>query len=125
MDAVNKMIGFYKKAVLENYYNFNGRATLPEYWWFVLANVIVAFVIGIVDGILASVIGIAILGTIYSLAVLLPSLGVAARRLHDTGKSGWNLLWTLIPLLGAIYVIYLLVQKGETGKNAFGEPVKK
>lgn len=117
MDIVNKMIGFYKKAVFENYYNFNGRSTLPEYWWFVLANVIVSFVIGIFDGILANVIGIAILGTIYSLAVFLPGLGAAVRRLHDMGKSGW---WILVPL----YNIYLLIQKSEPGKNAFGDPVK-
>lgn len=120
MDMVNKMIAFYKKAVLENYFNFEGRASVPEYWWFVLANVIVSIVVSIVDGIL----GLGVLGLIYALAVLLPSLGVAARRLHDIGKSGWNLLWSLIPLLGAIYVIYLLVQKSETGKNKFGEPVK-
>ena len=119
-----KLIENYKKVVFKNYFNFKGRANRGEYWWFVLANIIVAFVVGFIDGILASVVGIAILGLIYNLAILLPSLGAGARRLHDINKSGWNLLWSLIPFIGAIYVIYLLVLKGDAGKNRFGDAVK-
>lgn len=113
MEIINKMIGFYKKAILENYFNFNGRAAVGEYWWFVLTNFLISLVITIV----AATIKFPLLDTVYSLAVLLPSLGVAVRRLHDIGKSGW---WVLAPL----YNIYLLIQKSEPNKNAFGEPTK-
>ena len=119
-EYVDKMVGFYKKAVVDNYFNFDGRAALGEYWWFFLANFIIAVVIGIIGGIIPF---LSILGTLYNLAVLLPSLGCAARRLHDMGKSGWHLLWCLIPILGTIYVIYLLVQKSDPEKNAWGDPV--
>lgn len=118
MEAINKMINFYKKAVLENYYNFEGRAGVGEYWWFFLANLIISVAISIVDSILASMIGMAVLGTIYSLAVFLPGLGAAVRRLHDMGKNGW---WVLVPL----YNIWLLIQPSEPKKNTYGDPVKK
>lgn len=107
------MIEWYKKVVLENYANFNGRARRAEYWWFFLANVIVSIVLQIID----SVIGIAVLGTIYSLAVLLPSIAVAIRRMHDVGKSGW---FILIP----IYNLILACTEGDKGQNEYGPDPK-
>ena len=87
-------------AVLKKYVEFGGRATRSEFWWFVLANFIVSNLIGFVS---------ATLSLVYSLAVLLPSLAVGARRLRDAGFSPWLLLLWLIPLFGWIALIILYV----------------
>ena len=106
--------------VLKNFYKFEGRARRKEYWMFVLFNLIVSIVLGIVDT--AARTGISgtnsgIIGTIYSLVVLLPSLAVAVRRMHDVGKSGW---FILIP----IYNFILAVSEGDTGSNEYGPDPK-
>ncbi len=83
--------------------------------------VIASVVLSIVDGMLGlQMNGSGILSSLFGLAVLLPSIAVGARRLHDIGKSGWNLLFGLIPLLGAIYLIYLYVQPSQSGSNQYG-----
>lgn len=114
------MIEWYKKVVLENYANFNGRARRAEYWWFVLANLIVSVVLAVVD----SVIGMQILGGIYSLAVLVPSIAAVVRRLHDVNKSGWFIFIILIPIIGAIWLIVLLATEGTKGSNEYGSDPK-
>ncbi len=88
-------------AVLKNYAGFSGRARRKEYWIFGLFNMIFAIVAMILDNIL----GIALKGVwygpiygLYGLAILIPSLAVAVRRLHDVGKSGWFLFISLIPI---------------------------
>jgi uncharacterized membrane protein YhaH (DUF805 family) len=89
------MIDWYKKVVFENYANFKGRARRSEYWYFILCNLLITIVLAILDGILGLKIGNSssgVLGTIYGLAVFIPGLAVAVRRLHDIGKSGWLLL---------------------------------
>ena len=106
--------------VLKNYYKFEGRARRKEYWMFVLFNLIVSIVLGIVDTAVGTRIpesSSGIIGTIYSLGVLLPSLGVAVRRMHDVGKSGW---FILIP----IYNFILSVSEGDTGSNEYGPDPK-
>ena len=113
-------IGWWKKVVLENYANFEGRARRSEYWWFVLINMIISFVIGFVFGLLAGVLespAIAMVGNIYSLAVLVPSLAVGVRRIHDVGKSGW---FILIP----IYNLILFFTEGDKGPNEYGPDPK-
>ncbi len=105
--------------VLKNYVTFKGRANRPEYWYFVLVNFIVAILIGIVG----VMVHLPVLSDIYSLAVLLPSLAVGARRLHDTDRSGWWLLIGLVPLIGFIVLIVFFVQKGTEKENRFGKPV--
>ena len=102
-------------GVLKKYADFNGRARRKEFWMFFLFNLIVAIVLGVID----SMIGIPVLGLIYSLGVLLPSLAVGARRLHDTGKSGWWLLLGLIPLVGLILIIFW-VMDSNPGDNQYG-----
>ena len=114
------MIEWYKKVVLENYANFNGRARRSEYWYFTLANVIATVVLAVVD----SVIGIQILGSIYSLAVLVPGLAVAVRRLHDVNKSGWFYLLILLPVIGWIWLIVLFCTEGDKGTNEYGPDPK-
>ena len=75
----------YYLKVLQNYATFTGRARRSEYWYFALFNMIVSFIIGFIGGITDFI----FLGNIYSLAVLIPSLAVGLRRMHDVGKSGW------------------------------------
>ena len=77
----------YYFKVLQNYAVFTGRASRAEYWYFVLFNLIFSFVIGFIGGMLK----VPILGTIYSLAVLIPGIAVGVRRMHDVDKSGWFL----------------------------------
>lgn len=107
------------KAVFSKYVTFSGRARRAEYWWFVLFSFIVSIVLTAIDfGVLGVRSGL--LGNIWSLAVLLPSLAVAARRLHDTDRSAWWLLVFLIPLIGFIVLIVFFAQKGTEGGNRFG-----
>ena len=101
---------------LSNYANFSGRASRSEYWYWVLFQIVVAIAASIIDAVAT----MGILGIVTGLGLLLPSLAVSVRRLHDIGKSGWNILWGLIPLLGAIYLIYLYVQPSAPGANEYG-----
>ena len=108
-----------RTVLLQKYVNFSGRAMRSEYWWYVLFVVIVAVVLAIIDNL---VIGASLLGSIWSLATLLPSLGVSVRRLHDLDKSGWWLLLGFIPLIGALVLLYWFCQPGTPGDNRFGPP---
>ncbi|MGB3613789.1 MAG: DUF805 domain-containing protein [Elainellaceae cyanobacterium] len=109
-------------SVLKKYAVFSGRARRKEYWMFVLFNILIAIAIAFVEAILGGISGTdqSILSVIYSLAVLLPSLGVATRRLHDTGRTGWWLLLGFIPIIGSIVVIVFLCKDSEPGTNAYG-----
>ncbi|MDY0250058.1 MAG: DUF805 domain-containing protein [Pseudomonas sp.] len=109
--------------VLKKYAVFNGRARRKEYWFFILFNLIISIVLGVIDGVIGSVsaeAGIGLLGGIYSLAVLLPGLAVSVRRLHDTNRSGWWLLIGLIPLIGAIVLIVFLASDSKPEENQYG-----
>ncbi|ANJ67332.1 hypothetical protein A9404_08010 [Halothiobacillus diazotrophicus] len=110
--------------VLKQYAVFNGRARRAEYWYFVLFNLIISIVLGIVDGMLGSS-GVGLLGGLYSLAVLIPSLAVSVRRLHDTNRSGWWLLLLLIPLIGFIVILIFMVQDSTPGENTYGSNPKE
>jgi uncharacterized membrane protein YhaH (DUF805 family) len=99
----------YYIKVLQNYANFNGRARRSEYWYFVLFN----FIISLVLGLIGAAVNFEFLGNIYSLAVLIPSLAVAVRRMHDVGKSGW---FILIP----IYNLILACTDSQSGDNEYG-----
>ena len=116
----------YYTDVIKKYTQFTGRATRKEYWMFVLFNVIISFVIGFIDKLLGLdfTLGLwqtGVLSIIYSLFVLLPGTAVSVRRLHDIDKSGWNLLLSLIPLVGAIIVIVFMCKPGTAGVNKYGE----
>lgn len=111
---------WYLKCVKGHYVDFDGRARRTEYWMFVLVNVIISIVIGLIG----RAIGLEVLGSLYSLAVLLPGLAVGARRLHDTGRSGWwQLIW-LVPVIGWIWLIVLFATEGNSGSNEYGEDPK-
>lgn len=109
-------------SVLKQYAVFSGRARRTEYWMFVLCNVIVMLLLGMVDKLIGG--DNELISSIYSLAVLLPSLAVAARRLHDTDRSTWWLLLGLIPIIGTLVLIYFMVCNGQQGPNRFGDDPK-
>ena len=102
---------------MNNYVNFNGRASRSEYWWFALFAIIVSFIATALE--IAA--GVAFLNIIFSLAIFLPYLGLGFRRLHDLGKSGWWLLISFIPILGFIVLLVFFVMEGENHPNQYGE----
>jgi uncharacterized membrane protein YhaH (DUF805 family) len=113
--------------VLKKYAVFNGRARRKEYWMFFLFNIIISIVLIIVDGIVgtsAAPGALGLLGGLYALALLIPGIAVAVRRLHDTGRSGWWILIGLVPFVGGIILIVFLVQDGTPGDNQFGSNPK-
>lgn len=107
--------------VLKKYAVFEGRARRKEYWMFMLFNIIIAFVLGLIDGMVGLSFGIfGALSGLYSLAVLIPGIAVSVRRLHDTNRSGWYLLIGFIPIVGPIVVLVLMVLDSQPGDNRFG-----
>lgn len=108
-------------AVLKKYAVFSGRASRTEYWMFVLFTFLISLALSMLEGLFSDT---SILSGLYSLAVLIPSLAVAVRRLHDSSKSGWWLLIAFIPIIGVFVLLAFMIMDSTPGKNAFGEPVK-
>lgn len=122
---------WYLKVVRDNYANFNGRARRMEYWMFELVNFLIIIGLVIVGSILSAVTrsgGIVYLFIalycLYGLAMLIPSLAVSVRRMHDTGRSGWWLLINLVPFIGGIWFLVLTILEGDPGNNAYGASPK-
>ena len=129
---------YWLECFTKHYADFSGRARRSEYWGTVLFNGLIQAGLSIILSIVATILfsSIEINGEvtvspllfvlinipryIYSLVWLLPSLAVAVRRLHDIGKSGWNLLWILLPIVGAIMLIYWCCQDSQVGENKWG-----
>lgn len=97
-------------AVLKKYAEFSGRARRQEFWMFVLISFVASLVLSFIRP----------LWMIYNFAVLIPSIAVCTRRLHDTGRSGWWQLLALVPVIGAIVVLVFAAQDGQPGDNQFG-----
>jgi uncharacterized membrane protein YhaH (DUF805 family) len=113
----------YYTEVLQKYAVFSGRARRAELWMFALINLLISIGLAIVDSILGTsgaAAGSGVLGTVYSLAVLIPSIAVGVRRLHDTGRSGWWYLIVFVPLVGWIALIYFWVLDSQPGSNQYG-----
>lgn len=114
--------------VIKKYAVFSGRARRKEYWYFFLFHIIVSIVLVMIDGAAGSYspdTGYGLISGIYTLAVILPSLAVAVRRLHDTGRSGWWILIAFIPLIGAIILLVFMVLDGKPGPNQYGDNPKE
>ncbi len=114
--------------VISDFKDFSGRARRKEYWMFVLFNLIFGIVAAGLDEILGLYnyeFGYGPINAIYGLILLIPSLAVAVRRLHDIGKSGWMLLILFIPLIGVIWLLILLVREGELSANQYGPNPKE
>ena len=111
----------FKQSVItclkNKYADFNGRAGRPEFWWFALFCLVLGLVVQMILG--------DIIGMLVNLALLLPSLAVGIRRLHDTDKSGWWLLLVFIPIVGIIVLIVFWVQDSQADSNAFGPSPKE
>lgn len=116
----------YTKVVLQKYVVFSGRARRAEYWFFFLATFLGGIIIGFVTGFAAGMSDlnqreaegvVDMVATIYQLALIVPSISVGVRRLHDSNKSGW---WLLVPF----YNLYLLIRKGTVGPNFYGPDPK-
>lgn len=113
---------------LKKYATFSGRSRRSEYWYYVLFYLIIAIVLAFIDrsaGTLMGDRGVGVLGGIFALSMLLPSLAVGARRLHDTGRTGWWQLIALIPLIGAIVLLVFYVQDSHPGSNQYGPNPKE
>ena len=114
-------------GVLKKYVVFEGRARRKEYWFFVLFNVLISMGLAIIDRLTGTVdpeTGLGVLSGLYALGVMLPGMAVSVRRLHDTGRCGWWLLITLIPVLGALIFLYFLVLDGDAESNEYGPSPK-
>lgn len=118
--------------VLKNYAVFSGRARRKEYWMFALFQLIFALAAMAIDNIIGTTFKIGeqsipygYVYMIYTLALLIPALAVAVRRLHDVGKSGWFLLICLIPIIGVIWLLVLLVTDSKPGDNEYGPNPKE
>lgn len=117
--------------VLQQYADFEGRARRKEFWMFTLINFLIVMALQTLLFMVAgmnpeSTLGVAISGILglYGLGVFIPSLAVAVRRLHDTNRSGWWILISLVPIIGAIVLIVFYVQDSQPGTNQYGENPK-
>ncbi|APO96913.1 DUF805 domain-containing protein [Xanthomonas vesicatoria] len=121
---------------LKRYADFEGRSRRKEYWMFMLLQVIVLVVLGIMFGIAAAVMGgdngpgplawvVGAIMAIFVLALIVPSIAVTVRRLHDQGKSGWFYLISFVPYVGGFIVLVFMCLEGTPGPNQYGESPKQ
>ena len=109
--------------VVRQYAVFTGRARRREYWMFTLFYLIFAFALGAVDAVIGTfneTLGLGLFSGLLVLALLLPSIGVSIRRLHDSGRTGWWLLISLIPLIGPLVLLVFMVLDSQPGSNRYG-----
>lgn len=112
---------------LKKYADFTGRSRRKEYWMFFLLVLVVAIVVGLVEGILglSGMIGpYGPISTLFLLAILVPSIAVGIRRLHDTDRSGWWILIGLVPFVGGLILLVFYCLEGTRGPNQFGPDPK-
>ncbi len=107
---------------LKKYAVFTGRARRKEYWMFYLINIIIAVIIGVIEGMLRLP---GLVGKIYPYAMALPGISVSVRRLHDTNRSGWWFLINLIPVIGSIFFLLFTIEDSAPGENAYGPNPKE
>lgn len=117
----NNLIEEFKEIYLsfwKNATDFNGRATRKEYWMIFIFHILLNISVTIL-----SFNSLASLMTLYGLAILLPSVSLSIRRLHDINKSGWYLFVLFIPLAGIVWGVWLLAKEGDSEENSFGPAV--
>ena len=106
------------KSFFTRYVDFSGRSSRSEYWWAYLGIILIFIVLGLISGLLGETIGSLVLGIGY-LAIIIPSIAIGVRRLHDLDKSGWFYLLALVPLVSLILLVWFCM-KGTDGPNRFG-----
>ncbi len=102
---------------LQDYVVFSGRSVRSEYWWFALFNILALTAVSLLGALLHDH---GVLYTLGSLALFLPALALAVRRLHDLDRSGWWLLVGFVPIIGTILMLVWFCTRGTTGPNRFG-----
>ncbi len=112
---------WYLSVIQDHYADFSGRARRTEYWMFTLFNMLALIPIGILAFMSETVGGL--VAIVYLLAMVIPSLAVAVRRLHDTGRSGWWLLLSFVPAGGLVLFVFYVLE-GNSGANEFGPDPK-
>ena len=110
--------------LLKKYAVFSGRAQRKEYWFFILFYLIFTIAVAIVDVVLGTE-SIGLLSILYAVAMIVPSLAVTVRRLHDIGRSGWWILIAFIPIIGGIVLFVFAVLDSQEGENRFGPNPKE
>ena len=110
-------MNWYLNVLKDKYAVFSGRARRKEYWMFLLFNVLIAIGLGIIEAVIGTG---GLLGAVYSLAVLIPSIAVTVRRLHDTSRTGWWILIVLVPVVGTIILLIFMVLDSQPGDNEYG-----
>lgn len=109
------------KTCSGKYVDFTGRATRAEFWYWMLFVFLAGNILQAIDvWVLGADFGRGILNLLFALAVILPNLAVMARRLHDTGRTGWWILIMLVPFVGIILLIFWWIRPGTEGENRFG-----
>lgn len=120
---IEKIKSYFNKYFVEvlktQYTDFQGRANRAQYWYFVLFYILISIPLAIIDGILFQG---QVLTLILSLALIVPSIAIGVRRLHDLGRPGWWYFGALIPIVGPIALLVLFCLKGEDKANAYGAP---
>jgi uncharacterized membrane protein YhaH (DUF805 family) len=117
---------FWYTRMWQNYTNFGGRANRKEYWYAILLQFLFLIIIQVAAALAQNLnvpilqLLVSVIGLIFVLASLIPTLAIAFRRLHDTGRSAWWLLISLIPLVGGLVLLVFLLLAGEPGENRFG-----
>jgi len=113
------MVEAYKRF-LRNYVNFNGRSTVSDYWWIILANFLIGFALGFVGGLL-NIEGItSLISSLYSIAIIIPGIALVIRRLHDTNRSGWWFFISFVPIVGVIILIVFFCSPSVNENNKYG-----
>lgn len=116
-------MNWFLTVLKEHYADFNGRARRKDYWMFTLWNLIVCIVLGVILGALVAFTGIKalmVVAYLYGLAVLIPSIALGVRRLHDIGKSGLWYLIGLVPYVGGIVLLIFFCLDSQPGPNKWG-----
>lgn len=111
-------------SVFKKYFEFDGRARRKEFWYFYLFSLIVSLFIVYILGIFLSERTVTVLDGLFSLVVLIPTLSLTWRRLHDIGKSGASFFLVLIPIVGIIILIVRWAKDGTVGENKYGPDPK-
>ena len=115
---------YWKECYTLKFKDFEGRARRKEYWGLFLFNVIFGGIIGFVFGFIAGLLNVPFISTLGTILVcvvtIVPSLAAGVRRLHDIGKEWYYILLCLVPVVGALVLLYFLVQDSQPGENAYG-----
>jgi uncharacterized membrane protein YhaH (DUF805 family) len=115
-------------VALKKYAVFAGRARRKEFWFFTLFNVLIAVTLAMIDmytGTFDEEVGLGLLSGLYALAMIVPSIAVTVRRLHDTDRSGWWYLLVFVPLIGGLVILVFMFLDGTPGSNRFGPNPKE